>query len=139
VAHEDVDVVLDQFAAVNERDFPRAMGHYAEGVELFVDPGAFLSGGEFKGREAVGQWFADWFATFEPGYHFDVEEAREVGDRILLVASHSGRGRSSGVDVEGQTAYIYGVREGKVVRAALYGSREDALRSIGVQEQAAEE
>jgi ketosteroid isomerase-like protein len=132
MAQEDVDVVLDQFAAVNERDFPRAMAHYAEDVELYVDPGAFLTGGKVEGREAVGQWFADWFATFEPDYHFEIEEASEVGDSILLVASHRGRGRSSGVNVEGQTAYVYGVREGKVMSAALYGSREEALRSIGM-------
>jgi ketosteroid isomerase-like protein len=135
MVQEDVEVVLDQFAAVNERDFPRAMSHYAEDVQLYVDPAAFLSGGEFKGREAVGQWFADWFATFERGYHFDIEEAREVSGHILLVASHRGRGRSSGVEVEGHTAYVYGVRDGKVVSAALYGSREEALRSIGASDQ----
>jgi ketosteroid isomerase-like protein len=134
VPQEDVEVVLDQFAAVNERDFPRAMGHYAEDVELYVDPAAFLSGGEFKGREAVGRWFADWLTTFEPGYRFEIEEAREVGDNVLLVASHGGRGRSSGVEVESRTAYIYGVRDGKVVSAALYGSREEALASLGTED-----
>jgi ketosteroid isomerase-like protein len=67
VSQENVDVVLDQFAATNERDFPRAMSHYAEDVELFVDPGGFLSAGTIKGRDAVGQWFADWLTTFEPG------------------------------------------------------------------------
>jgi ketosteroid isomerase-like protein len=131
---EDVEVVLDQFAAVDERDFPRAMDHYADDVQLFVDTSAFLSGGSFRGREAVGQWFADWLTTFEPGYRFDIEEAREVGDVILLVASHRGRGRASGVEVESRTAYIYEVRDGKVKRAALYGSREDALQSVGLGE-----
>jgi ketosteroid isomerase-like protein len=129
---EDVEVVLDQFAATNKRDFPRAMSYYAEDVELFADPAAFLSGGRFQGRKAVGQWFADWLMTFEPGYRFDIEEAREVGDVILLVASHHGRGRSSGVEVESRTAYIYEVRDGKVTSAALYGSREDALQSVGL-------
>ena len=51
MAHEDVDVVLDQFAAVNERDFERAMSLYAEDVELVVDPRAFLERGTYKGRE----------------------------------------------------------------------------------------
>ena len=37
MSKENVEVVRDQFAAVNERDFPRAMGHYAEDVELVVD------------------------------------------------------------------------------------------------------
>ena len=68
MSQQNVEVVRDQFAAVNERDFPRAMSHYAEDVELIVDREGFLEGGRFNGREAVGQWFADWFETFERGY-----------------------------------------------------------------------
>ena len=124
---KNVDVVLDQFAAVNERDFPRAMSHYAEDVELVVHPDTFLEQGTFKGRDAVGEWFGNWFRTFEPGYHFDIEEARQHGKVVLLVASHHGRGRASGLEVRGRTAYVYRVREGKIVRAEIYPSRDEAL------------
>jgi ketosteroid isomerase-like protein len=134
MSHENVEVVLDQFAATNERDFPRAMSHYAEDVELVVDPDAFLERGTFKGRDAVGQWFANWFRTFEPGYHFDIEEARDLGDAVLLVACHHGRGRTSGVDVHGQTGNLYGFRAGKIVRVELYPSRTAALEAAGLPE-----
>ncbi len=131
MSEENVEVVRDQFAATNERDFQRAMSHYAEDVELIVQRDAFLEGGTFKGRHAVGEWFADWFKTFEPGYHFEIEEARDLGDLVLLVASHHGRGRTSGVAVQGQTAYLYRLREGKIVRAELYPSRAEALEAAG--------
>lgn len=133
MSQENVDVVLDQFAAVNERDFTRAMNHYAEDVVLLVDTDAFLQSGTFRGREAVGAWFGDWFATFEPGYKFEIEEARDLGDRVLLIASHRGRGRTSGVEVGGETGYLYEVRDGKVVRAELYRSGEKARRAAGQQ------
>jgi ketosteroid isomerase-like protein len=32
MSKENVEVVLDQFAATNERDFQRAIDHYAEDV-----------------------------------------------------------------------------------------------------------
>jgi ketosteroid isomerase-like protein len=131
MSQENVDIVLDQFAATNERDFPRAMGHYAEDVVLVVDPG-FLTAGEFEGREAVGQWFADWFTTFEPGYQFDIEETRDLGDVVFLVASHHGRGRTSGVEVHGRSGYLYTVREGKVARVELYGDPAGALEAAGL-------
>ena len=134
MAPEDVDVVLDQFAAVNERDFGRALSLYAEDVELVVDPRAFLEGGTFKGRDAVGEWFGNWFRTFEPGYHFDIEEARDLGQAILLVASHRGRGRASGAEVHGQTSYLYRVHDGRIARAEIYASRDDALEASGRQE-----
>jgi ketosteroid isomerase-like protein len=129
---ENVEVVRDQFAATNERDFPRAMGYYAEDVELVVDRGAFLHGGTFRGRDAVGQWFADWFTAFEPGYRFEIEEALDLGDFVFLSASHQGQGRTSGVKVYGQTAYLYRLREGRIVRVELHSSRAAAFEAAGV-------
>lgn len=134
MSKENVEVVRDQFEAVNERDFPRAMSHYAEDVELVVGADAFLERGTFKGRDAVGRWFGDWFATFEPGYHFDFDETRDLGDVVLVIASHRGRGRASGVEVSGQTGYLYTVRGGKIVRAELYASGAEALEAAGLRE-----
>ena len=134
MSQENVEVVRDQFAATNDRDFPRAMSYYAEDVELVVHPDAFLERGTFMGRDAVGEWFANWLTTFEPGYHFDIEEARDLGDVLLLVASHHGRGRASGVEVHGQTGYLYTLRGGKIVRAELYRGRAEALEAAGLRE-----
>jgi ketosteroid isomerase-like protein len=136
MSRENVEVVRDQFAATNERDFPRAMSHYADDVELVVHPDAFLENGTFSGREAVGEWFANWFTTFEAGYHFDIEEARDLGEVVFLLASHHGRGRSSGAEVRGQTAYLYTVRGGKVVRVELYQSGAQALAAAAQREAA---
>jgi ketosteroid isomerase-like protein len=133
VSQADVQVVVDQFAAVNERDFERAMSMYADDVELFVDPRAFLECGKFQGREAVGEWFGNWFRTFERDYRFDIEEARDLGQAVLLVASHRGRGRASGAEVHGRNGYIYRVRDGKIVGAEIYPGREEALEASGSQ------
>ena len=134
MSEKNVEVVRDQFAATNARDFPRAMSLYAEDVELEVHPDAFLEHGTFVGRHAVGQWFANWFTTFEAGYRFDIQEARDLGDVVLLVAGHQGRGRTSGVEVRGQTAYLYRVRGGKIARVELYRSRAEALEAAGLGE-----
>jgi ketosteroid isomerase-like protein len=134
MSEQNVEIVRDQFAAVNERDFPRAMSHYAEDVELTIDPDAFLEGGAFKGREAVGQWFGNWFGTFEPGYRFEIEETRDLGDRVYLDASHQGRGRASGVEVHGQTGYLYTLRDAKIIRVELYATPAAALEAADASE-----
>ena len=127
MSQENVELVRAQFAATNERDFPRAMGYYAEEVELVVDPAAFLEGGRFTGKRAVGEWFAGWFATFEPGYRFEIEQARDLGEQVFLDVTHSGRGRTSGAEVRGRTGYLYTVRDRRIVRAELYRSPAEAL------------
>jgi ketosteroid isomerase-like protein len=134
MSQANLDVVRDQFKAVNEGDFPRAMDHYADDVVLVVDAHAFLESGTWTGREAVGRWFGNWFRTFEPGYHFDIEEMRDLGETVLLVASHHGYGRSSGARVEGRTGYVYTLRDGKVARAELYPGRAEALAAAGLDE-----
>jgi ketosteroid isomerase-like protein len=134
VSQADVDVVLDQFAAVNERDFARAMDRYADDVVLVV-PGEGIHAGTFEGKRAVGDWFGDWFGTFDRDYRFEIEEARELPDGpILLVAQHGGRGRLSGAEVRGENAYLYRVYNGKVSRVGFYATREEALGAASLPE-----
>jgi ketosteroid isomerase-like protein len=129
VSKADVDVVLDQFAAVNEGDWARAMDNYADDVVLVV-PGSHVKSGRFEGKQAVGEWFGDWFRNFERGYRFDIEEAREVGELIFIHATHGGRGRASGAEVSGDTTYLYRVVNGKVAYVEFHWDREEALRSL---------
>ena len=103
-------------------------------VELVVDSDAFLESGTFQGSEAVGRWFGNWFSTFDTGYRFDIREIRDLGDAVFLFAAHQGRGRSSGVEVQGETAYLYTVRAGKVARVEIYASRAKALEAAGLSE-----
>jgi ketosteroid isomerase-like protein len=128
VPPDHVEVVREQFAATNGRDFERAMGLYADDVTLIARGG--LNPGTFEGKEAVGRWFGDWLGTFEPGYRFEIEEARDLGDgAIYLLASHGGRGRASGAEVRGETAYLYRVRDGRIVRVELFFTPAEALEA----------
>ncbi|MGZ5308689.1 MAG: nuclear transport factor 2 family protein [Solirubrobacterales bacterium] len=134
MSQQNVEVIRDQYAAVNERDFERAMSHYADDVELVVGSG-YLLAGTFKGRDAVGRWFGDWFDSFDHGARFEVTEISEMeGGAILLVADHYARGRASGVEVHGTVVWLYSLRQGKIIRVEGYESRAEALEATGLQE-----
>ena len=53
MSERDVEIVRNQFQAVNERDWGRAMSLYADDVALVVREG-FLDTGTFEGKDAVG-------------------------------------------------------------------------------------
>ena len=73
MSESGIEVVRDQFAAANERDFPRAMGHYAEDVVWSSRSSrAYQTPGTYEGRQAVGEWFGDWFRAFAPDYRFEI-------------------------------------------------------------------
>jgi ketosteroid isomerase-like protein len=105
-----------------------ALDSFDEGVVLVVDAG--LTTGTFRGREAVGRWFADWFTSFSDDYRFEVEEMRSVGEHVFLVARHRGRGRASGVQLDWSVPYTYTVRAGKIVRVEIFEDRADALKAV---------
>ena len=129
MAERDIDVVRDQFDAVNERDWGRASDHYADDVVLVIEEG-FLNRGTFVGKEAVGEWFGDWFRNFAKDYRVRITEARELGPGLVYVfAKHGGTGRTSGAEVRGEYAYLYRVVDGKVARAQLFETQENALEA----------
>jgi ketosteroid isomerase-like protein len=130
MSRSDVEVVVDQFEAVNERDFQRAMDRYAEDVVLVVPPAESApEPGTYEGKEAVGQWFGNWFQSFAPDYRFDIDESRMIGDQVFIHARHGGSGRTSGIEVRGELSYLYRVRNGEVIRVEIYPTREQALEA----------
>jgi ketosteroid isomerase-like protein len=86
------------------------------------------------GKEAVRDWFADWFRQFARDYRFEIDQVHDLGDRVLIVAIHHARGRTSGVPVTIRSGYLYTAREGKVSQMELWDNSEDALEATGLPE-----
>ena len=135
MSQENVEVVVGQFENTNARDFKAVMDAYADDVILRLHDWLRNIGGEaVVGKEAVGEWFGDWFRTFDRDYRFDVDEARDLGDRVLVVATHHGRGRISGAPARQQLGYLYTVREGKISLVEAWADRARALEAAGLSE-----
>jgi ketosteroid isomerase-like protein len=112
----NIEVIRDQYAATNQRDWERVMSHYAEDVVLVIH-GEGIRSGTFDGREATGSWFGEWFGTFDSDACFEIKEIAELEDgSVAVVADHHARGRASGVEVHGTVAWLYRFRDGKIVR-----------------------
>jgi ketosteroid isomerase-like protein len=129
----------EQFAATNERDFERAMSFYDDNVVLVIEEG-FLHTGTFEGKQAVGEWFGDWFRAFGTDYRFDIAELRDLGGGLIfMTASYGGSGRASGAQVEDQRAYLYLVRDGRIARVQIFMTPERALEAASLPEWSAPE
>jgi ketosteroid isomerase-like protein len=128
VPEEEIQIVRDQFAATNERDFERAMALYADDVVLLV-PGPGIQSGRYEGKTAVGEWFGDWLGTFETDYRFEIDEARAIGDLIFIHATHGGRGRVSGAEIRTESSYLYRVRGDKIAYVEFHWDRDEALKA----------
>ena len=134
MSQENVAIVRDQYAATNERDFARAMSHYAEDVELVV-PSGHLRSGTFRGAAEVGRYFGEFFATFEDDARFDIQEIIDVDESsVLMTGVYHARGRVSGVEIAGDVIWLYGLRDGKITSVRWFDGRAEALKAVGLEE-----
>jgi ketosteroid isomerase-like protein len=59
----------------------------------------------------------------------------DADDRVVSVLTSHVRGRASGIAVElAHFAAVWTIREGKIVRVALFTTRAEALEAVGLRE-----
>jgi len=128
----DLDLVQSIYADWERGDFSAAD---------WADPSiefAFADGpepGRWTGRRDMAKRYGEWLAGWK-----DFQAAAErliVVDstRILVLVHNSGRGRSSGVEMEHHSvANLFEIEDGRVTRLVLYWNRGRALADVGLAE-----
>jgi ketosteroid isomerase-like protein len=130
MSQENVEVVRRAFAYEIY-----GVGDRAEAEAIF-DPNVVMNPtneGPFHGLDAMRDDFERWASAFEE-LEVSAEEFIDAGDRVLVTAYHRGRGRTSGVEVDGRFYEVYTLRDGKVVRVDEYVERAEALEAVGLPE-----
>lgn len=88
-----------------------------------------------RGVDAMAEANRDFLSAWE-SFRVRAENLLEVdAERVLVFAYQSGRGKTSGVDIghlQAERAHVWHVREGNVVRLAIYYDREHALGDVGL-------
>ena len=69
------------YAATNERDFERAMDLLRRRRRAGGRRRGSSTPATFEGKEAVGEWFGDWFRAFASDYHFEIDRDPRAGRR----------------------------------------------------------
>jgi hypothetical protein len=89
--------------------------------------------GRWTGVDGMARGWGDFLSAWEEAA-IEVDEYRELdGERVLVLFSRSGRGKTSGVDlgeIRSRGATLFRLRDGKVVRLALYHGEEQALADL---------
>ena len=88
---------------------------------------------DYHGHEGLLQVMAEWTGTWDD-WSVEILRTREIGDRVLVGARQRGRGKSSGAPVEGEVAFVFTVRHGKIARWQMFHSEQQALEAVGLAE-----
>ncbi len=135
MSQENVEVVREVFEAVYSASLARERPH-------LVDPECEFHGtvgGLEEGRVARG--FPQFVQTFEKEdldaweeRRLEAEEFIDAGDNVVVLLHEYRRGRGSGIELELDTAVVFAVSGGRVVRLQGYMDRLAALEAAGLSE-----
>jgi ketosteroid isomerase-like protein len=129
-ASANLDLVRSIYADWGRGDFSSAEWAHPE-IEF-----AFAAGpepGNWKGLAGMAEGYRDWLRAWED-FRAEPEEYLVLDDeRILVFVRNSGRGRTSGLQLESRSvANLFHLREGRVTRIVVYLDREQALADLGL-------
>jgi ketosteroid isomerase-like protein len=130
VSENNVEVVRRSWDAFNRGDLDAFFADTADDIEFEEDP-ALPEPGVYRGRDEI----TAYTASFQEGvadHRFDIEELRDLGDRVLALLHETARGTTSGVNVEQRPAFLYEFRDGLIVRVRAYLDRAEGLAAVGL-------
>jgi ketosteroid isomerase-like protein len=133
MSRENVQVVREALSAYIAGDFARALECYAEdwvGEDIPDLPGHATYQGRAGVRERERRFREIWGdLAWEP-----VEFINAGDDVVVAVVAMHGHGRGSDIPMDVLAAFVYEVRDDKIVRDRPFRSRSQALEAAGLRE-----
>jgi len=129
MSKENVAIVRAIYAAWEQGDFSSVDWADPEIEYTMPGPDARL----YHGIEDMSRAWADWLRAWKD-YSLVPHEFVDAGDKVVVIQTLRGKGRSSGVPIDDlpAAAILTLGNDGKVTRFEGYASPEDALKAAGV-------
>ena len=99
-----------------------------EELVIEIPPDMSAEPDTYRGHEGARRYFAAFDGMLED-VRYEPVELIAVGDRVLAHARMSGRGVSSGLDVELEAFVVHELAGGKITRMRPYPDMESAKRA----------
>ena len=128
---ENVEIIRRDYEAFDRGDFATFLDDLHPEVVTWAHPRG--DAGRYEGKEGVIRFITDWTESFEE-FRQVAEEFRDADDKVLVRVLHQGRGKGSGIPVEGRYWLVHHMREGKAYQVDLYDDKAEALEAAGLRE-----
>jgi len=130
VSQSNVDLVRRVHEALNTRD-ERALPELFDPEFVWVQNPNAPDPRTFHGHDGIRELVATVDDAFDE-VRLEPAELIEVGDRVVVLGQMKARGKGSGIPIEEDRAWIWTVRDGKVVRHETYADHPSALEAAGL-------
>ena len=132
MSQESVEVAKAFYDAYNARD--------SEALERLLHPDAEITTVSARGGLG-GEWSRgttrEYFEQLEEAWtdlRIEIDEYRDVGERVVALGAARGAGTSSHVEVASDFAAVLVVRDSRIVLVDSYNNWKEALEAVGLRE-----
>jgi ketosteroid isomerase-like protein len=130
MSEQNLELIRAGFAAHNRGDLDALTQLYDEDVVFET-----LLLGTHHGNEAIRLIYEENQKTLS-GYTVDPVELIDAGDQVVAVAQVNGVGPVSQIAMRDSDhfAFLFTIKNGRVVREQAFRNREEALEAVGLRE-----
>ena len=135
---ESLRLIIEDFlAGTSESDRSDMLKRIAEAwdpdIELDSSGAPVLDlDGVYRGTAAVQQFWREWLAAWET-IQFEYELVDAGDHHVVQLFDLRMRGRSTSIEMPfGKVAWVYKLRDGRLVHQKLYMSQSEALEAVGL-------
>jgi ketosteroid isomerase-like protein len=131
MSKENVEIVRQVYECVNQRRWNRMAELLDPDVAQYGTVGGVEEGSVVRGPREITQLYDRELDAWDR-QSIEPERLIDAGDRVVVFQREYQRGRSSGLELEVETAAVVDLRDGLVVRIQGYMDRAAALRAVGL-------
>lgn len=132
MSDQNVAVVRVIHEALARGESPAALGLLHPDIE-YVNPRGAVEPGTRRGIAAYEDALRSMHEALED-VRIEVHEIIDAGDQVVVLASFTAQGRSSGMRRQHEDGYIWTVRDGKAVSFQWFNDPTKALEAAGLRE-----
>jgi ketosteroid isomerase-like protein len=129
MSQENVETVKRAIEAFSRGDADAFVALTAPDLEWKTGLGA-VEGEVFLGHDGVRTYFSRLNSAWEE-FLYLIDEARDLGETVLVLGRLEGRSRSGEVPVDSPAGAVWDLRDGRVWRLRAYLDQEQAIAVAG--------
>jgi ketosteroid isomerase-like protein len=135
MSQENVEATAAWMAALNQGEIAALLAIADPSVE-YASYLASVSGGAgaYRGHDGIRQFLRDLEEAWD-WFRVEVDELRDLGECVLMVGRLQAKGRTSGLEVAKELAWILdfrtGIGPGRFMRVRYFGTVAEALAAAG--------
>lgn len=131
MSRENVAAFLEATEAFNRGDVEAWLAFYDE--DCVFEPLLTEIEGTYAGHAGVAEFIRAIGELYE-SFQVDLEDVRDLGDRVLALGTATGVGKHSGIEQRVELAIVARFHQGRVTHLKDFGDKTRALEAAGVSE-----